>query len=236
MSTQFDNCHPDLPYEKAKSEFERLIQLAALARGQRVSPDAEAQVMMLHKFLTTQTEWLTTPGSSKYHMCIEGGLLIHSVKVCKKALELRDCWAPNLYLDSVILCALFHDLGKVWGKTVHTDEGDVIVPRYLKNDPNPDGSFVDSKQKGPYRVEESTGMEIAVRSLRMVEKFVELSDAEAQAIHGHDHYYIASNTCYQHRETPLMLITHYSDFWVGHVLEAGMDMNVDNDAHFMWST
>lgn len=240
--SELANCHADLPYKKAVEEFAKLMAVAIAKRKERLGERAEHQLFNLMNFLTIETGWFKTPGSSKYHMCIEGGLLIHSVKVCQKALELADLWAPSLYKDSVILCSMFHDLGKTWGRTSHIFGGEkgnknFILPRYVENNPGIDGSYPDPKQKGPYRVEETTGMEIAVRSLRMVEKYVDLSDAEAQSIHGHDHQYIASNGCYQHKETPLMLITHTADFWVGHVLEGGLDMNVDNQAHFVpWSS
>ena len=59
------------------------------------------------------------PASTKYHLNYEGGLLEHSVKVCRAALKLREAFidlnpslAERLPRESVIIAALLHDVCK----------------------------------------------------------------------------------------------------------------------------
>lgn len=64
-------------------------------------------------FLEGETSWLTSPASTRYHLNVEGGLLLHSVGVAETALKLRYLLAPDLSEESVVITALFHDVGKV---------------------------------------------------------------------------------------------------------------------------
>ena len=46
-------------------------------------------------FLERETSWLTSPASTRYHLNVEGGLLMHSVGVAETALRLRYLLAPT---------------------------------------------------------------------------------------------------------------------------------------------
>src|SRR5574341_1413388 len=63
--------------------------------------------------LHTQTTWLTSPASTKYHLNIEGGLLEHSIGVAETLLQLRAALAPDISEESCVIVGLFHDVGKV---------------------------------------------------------------------------------------------------------------------------
>lgn len=59
------------------------------------------------------------PASTRFHLCHRGGLVEHSLNVCKAALELlpimhrmRPDLKDELPEDSVILCSLLHDVNK----------------------------------------------------------------------------------------------------------------------------
>lgn len=59
------------------------------------------------------------PASTRFHLCNRGGLVEHSLNVCKAALELlpimhrmRPDLKDDLREDSVILCSLLHDVNK----------------------------------------------------------------------------------------------------------------------------
>ena len=43
--------------------------------------DRKEQIMKFKSFLESETCWLTSPASTKFHLNIEKGLLIHSVSV-----------------------------------------------------------------------------------------------------------------------------------------------------------
>ncbi len=46
--------------------------------------------------LHTETTWLTSPASTKYHLNKEGGLLEHSIGVAETLLQLRAALAPDI--------------------------------------------------------------------------------------------------------------------------------------------
>lgn len=63
--------------------------------------------------------FFTAPASTKFHLNEEGGLLMHSVNVCKAALSIRramieldDSLLEELPKDSVIIASLLHDTCK----------------------------------------------------------------------------------------------------------------------------
>lgn len=66
-----------------------------------------------------QLGFFKAPASSKFHLNYEGGLVEHSVNVCKMAINLRetilkmdDTLRESLPLDSVIIASLLHDVCK----------------------------------------------------------------------------------------------------------------------------
>ncbi len=70
------------------------------------------QFQKLISFMENKTEWLTSPASTKYHLCIKGGLLEHSVNVAKTMLKIKRTIAPDISDESCVIVALLHDLGK----------------------------------------------------------------------------------------------------------------------------
>ena len=86
-----------------------------------------AEFAELMKFVETETEYLTAPASTKFHLCKEGGLLEHSVNVAETLLKLKATLAPEISDESCVVVALLHDLGKV---------GMPKNPLYLKNPPD----------------------------------------------------------------------------------------------------
>ena len=63
--------------------------------------------------------FFSAPASTVFHLNIEGGLLIHSVNVCKEALALREMQIKlfpevekKLPVESVIIASLLHDVCK----------------------------------------------------------------------------------------------------------------------------
>ena len=66
-------------------------------------------INMLH----SETTWLTSPASTKYHLNRESGLLEHSIGVDETLLQLRTALAPEMSKESCVIVGLFHDIGKV---------------------------------------------------------------------------------------------------------------------------
>ena len=187
-----------------KEKYERLFE--------KVS-ERKQQMMDFKAFLEKETCWLTSPASSRFHLNIEHGLLVHSVGTTYNALKIRDSIAPDLQNESVVISALFHDLGKI---------GLPGKPYYLPND----NKWEVEKRGMTYRINPGlVTMNIAVRSLYLISKYVPLTEEEAQAIVAHDGIYPVSggvnNLDYHHKECRLQMIVHFADKWTAAVEEEG---------------
>ena len=173
----------------------------------------KAQVVAFKEYIERETSWLTSPASTRFHLNIERGLLLHSVGVTYNALGVRDLLAPDIPDESVVIAALFHDLGKV---------GYPSKPYYVRNDVQ----WEITKRGMTYKVNpEATTMNLAVRSLYLIANRVELTEDEAQAIVAHDGIYPVSggvnNLDYHHNECRLQMIVHFADKWTAAVDEEG---------------
>jgi len=160
-------------------------------------------------FLENETAWLTSPASTRFHLAEEGGLLKHSVGVANTLLQFRIMLAPWLPEESCVIVSLFHDCGKlgVQGK-----------PLYLLND----NEWMARNRGIRYKINpEVVPMGLAVRSLYLITKYIELSESEAQAIVYHDGQYIEENKIVAHKEEPLTLLLHWADYWTAHMYEEG---------------
>lgn len=232
--------HTTMTEVEAFASYKTLVENAAVLREQRFSNDKLGnQVREFSDWLCTHTAWLTAPASSKFHLCVKNGLLIHSVVVARTAQRLAATLMPDLPLDSVIICALWHDLGKVWGGPQVVKEeakpgkpARVLVelaPYYSEHPLRKDGTPAAT----PYQVTGNPcGINSATNSIRLIEKFIDLTDGEAQAILGHDGQYIPHNRDHQHKEHPLTLITHTADMWTGHVTEGNIQASWQNEVPF----
>lgn len=115
---------------------------------------------------------------------------MHSVGVAYTLLELKAALMPQLDDEYCIICALFHDVGKL---------GFLNKPLYLKNE--------NTYCYNP----EVVAMGLGTRSLYLISQKIILTEEEAQAITYHDGQYIEENKIVAHKETPLLLLLHYAD-------------------------
>ena len=191
--------------------FKRYRELLAL-----ISERKEA-VGRFSEMLETKTTWLTSPASTRFHLNIEGGLLIHSVNVTETLLKLRPLLAPGFTEESCAIVGLFHDTGKV---------GMPGRPYYLPNL----NEWEIKKQDKKYRINpDLVTIAIGARSLYLVSKYVPLSDQEAQAIVYHDGLFVPEGQSILHHEEPLTLLLHWADCWSASLLEAGKEPHSDTD-------
>ena len=175
--------------------------------------DRKDQVMKFRSFLESETSWLSSPASTRFHLNIESGLLLHSVGVTYNALRIKDLLASDITDESVVITALFHDLGKV---------GLPGKPYYLPNK----NKWEIEKRGMAYKVNPSiVTMNLGVRSLYIISQHVTLSETEAQAIVAHDGIYPVNggvvNLDYHHKECRLQMILHFADKWSAAVEEDG---------------
>jgi len=175
--------------ENVSIEYERLKSL--------VDKKKDEFNIFINK-LENETSWLTSPASTRFHLCEQKGLLIHSVGVTSTLLELKNTLMKNISDESCVIVGLFHDLGKI---------GTFNKALYIKN-----------KDTYVYN-EKVVSMGLAVRSLYLVSQYITLTDDEAQAIAYHDGQYISENKVVAHKERPLTLLLHYADYWTAHMYE-----------------
>lgn len=157
----------------------------------------------------------TAPASGGNHLHMEGGLAQHSLNVAQAAekigLALLGAEEFNKVQNSVLTCALLHDLGKCgdWGKALY-------VENILKTGKR-------SEAKPWKRNPELTNIPHGIRSVLIIQKYLfDLTEDEEYAIMYHDGLYEPSNVAVvKGHESVLYMILHWADMWASHVLEGG---------------
>jgi len=184
---------------------ERYEKLKGIIKGRKV------QFNELISFMENETAWLTSPASTKYHLCEEGGLLEHSVNVAETMIKIKSAIAPDISDESCVIVALLHDLGKA---------GMPGRPQYLTNEPSEKQKKHGYKPDYPYRFNsELTYLSVPVRSIYLAMKYIDLTEDEVQAIVYHDGQYVEDNASVATHEEPLTLLLQYADSWSGFVIE-----------------
>ena len=163
-----------------------------------------AEFAELMKFVETETEYLTAPASTKFHLCREGGLLEHSVNVAEHLLKIKDTLAPDINDESCVVVGLLHALGTA---------GMPNTPLHLKHPPA-------SNWKHPYYWNSNrVYLSVPVRSMYLIAPRFPLTEEEAQAIVYHDGQYVEDNRSVAMHEERLTLLLQYADTWSSMVME-----------------
>ena len=167
----------------------------------------------LINFMENETDYLSSPASTRFHLCRKQGLLEHSVNVAETMLKFREAVAPDINEESCIITALIHDLGKA---------GMPGKPQYLENEPTPKQKQYGFPATIPYRInDELVYLSVPVRSLYLALPHITLSESEVQAVMYHDGQYVDDNKSVATKETPLLLLLQYADTWSTFVIEKG---------------
>ena len=165
----------------------------------------------LMDYIENETEWLTAPASTRFHLCKENGLLEHSVNVAETLIRIKQALYPLIDDESCVIVALLHDLGKV---------GMPNEPLYIKNKPTENQRRAGYGPTYPYSYNNDlTYLSVPVRSLYLALPFLPLSEEETQAIIYHDGQYVEDNRSAAKNECPLTLMLQYADNWCGFVTE-----------------
>ena len=180
------------------TDYDDLLELV-VERGEAVR--------LFDAFLRHETAWLSSPASTRFHLCEPGGLIAHSVNVARTLLKLRENLAPDLSPESCVLVALYHDLGKI---------GMPGQPYYVQQPLR----YPRDGRDWRYGVNQDlVHMDVPTRSLFLLASHIWLTDQEAQAVRYHDGQYIDENQSVAHRECRLTRLLQYADNWSGGVLE-----------------
>lgn len=162
------------------------------------------------------------PCSGGNHLCCKYGLVVHSANVLRNALKIAETLLlpdefESLY-DSIVISASLHDVGKA---------GQKLVPYYVENivkdgrptKTNPVQKYKQSDTKPFMQNKDLLHIEHCIRSVVVVQQFIELSELEQHAILYHDSLYGPLKYEVVGHETKLQQIIHYADFWASHFEE-----------------
>ncbi|MEE1032750.1 MAG: HD domain-containing protein [Ruminococcus sp.] len=157
------------------------------------------------------------PCSGQYHLARVGGLAEHSLNVYEAAKKMF--FAQDIPEDSLIICALLHDLGKMgqFGKANYIPN--MLKGRATKANPNPEP--VQSEAKPYITNPDLLYVDHEVRSVVIASMFIELTEEEQQAILWHNGLYGAFKYEIPGKETPLFLLVHWADMYAARVMEKG---------------
>ena len=158
-----------------------------------------------------QSGFYDAPASTKYHGAEAGALAVHSLNVCNCAIDLANAWCGDAWvkehINSVIICALLHDLGKA---------GQFGKPYYVENILKKGRS-----EAQPFKTNEDllyTDHEIA--SVIEISRYIRLTEEEQRAILWHNGPYSIFKYEIPGKETILYMLIHFADMWASRVIES----------------
>jgi len=160
----------------------------------------------LHK-----VKFFEAPASSKYHLSVRGGLLIHSVNVCYIADRLRIHLfkSTDISLRKMYIAGILHDVGKCG--ILHNG---THYPFYVENKT---GYY-------PYKVCQLP-INFQVRDLSPIIISQLGWDLEiANAVLLHDGAYVEANKLYSHKYNPLAMLLMLADTFSCQYLESENDI------------
>ena len=131
----------------------------------------------LLEHLLNETDFFYAPCSTRYHLCVEGGLVEHSLHVDQIFDTLCEKFRPQFSTESRHLVALFHDLCKY--HCYDPAKKSRKTGRTLPNGKPEWEDYVgyDFVEEFPYGHGE--------KSVYLLQKFIKLTDEEAMAIRWH---------------------------------------------------
>lgn len=171
----------------------------------------------LLEWVEHETDFFTAPASTRYHGSYEGGLVEHSLNVYDRLVwEMENTvgasWQEIYSPESIAIIALFHDLCKI--------DRYVITEKWCK-DENGDWEAYEAYEYNKEKAEMGHG----AQSVFYLQKFIQLTELEAQAIFWHMGAYDLSPyaslaACSEtFKWNPLAFLTHRADMAATYVTE-----------------
>lgn len=149
-------------------------------------------------------ELVIAPASAKrdFHNAFAGGLVDHSLRVLRNAVKYSKAMNLNIERDSVIIAALFHDLGKI---------GDGTQPYYVKQT----DKWREEKLGEVYTHNDKLiHMSVGLRSLYVLSSHnVILTQPEWLAIYLNDGWVLQENKPYCLKEPALVHVIQTADYF-----------------------
>lgn len=150
-------------------------------------------------YVINQTNFINAPASTKYHLCIPHGTLIHSNSVTKVLIKLNNALESNIPLYKLITVGMFHDLGK------HDD--------YIINEPTEKQKQYGYKANPPYLFNtENEYIEHEAQSAYLIQKYIDLDIDEFVAILYHNSPWDGV-TKPAFKKNKLLTLINYADYY-----------------------
>lgn len=161
-----------------------------------------------------KSDFFTAPSSTRFHGAFKGGLLVHSLNVYNKFMELKN---SNIFPladiedeTSYVICPLLHDICKTYFYVEDT--------RNVKNKET--GKW---EQVSYYTIDDKIPYGHGEKSVMMIEQYIKLKPYERMAIRFHMGFsepkelWNALGAAYD--KYPFAMMLHFADMLAVHVLE-----------------
>ena len=171
----------------------------------------------LMEWVENETDFFTAPASTRYHGSYEGGLLEHSLNVYNRLLfemntVIGEGWEDIYSPETIAIVALFHDLCKI--------DRYVLTEKWRKDE---DGQWeaYDAYDYNNDKAEMGHG----AQSVYYLQKFIQLTEIEAQAIYWHmgaydiSPYSSLANCSETFKWNPLAFLVHRADMAATYITE-----------------
>lgn len=142
-------------------------------------------------YVINETNFINAPCSTKYHLCIPHGLLTHSNSVTKILIKLNNTLNANIPLYKLIICGLFHDLGKHDDYELNTEK---------------------NKYYAPYVFSQSSYSEHEQQSVYLLMKYNLLDEEDFIAIISHNSPWDGVTKC-NFKQNKLMTLLQMADYY-----------------------
>lgn len=154
------------------------------------------------------TDFYIAPASTKWHDSFKGGLLLHSLTVAARIIEIAEVsvYSNKVHLEDAILCALVHD----WCKINKYEQ-------FMRNQKNEETGQWEKVPSYKYREDIMVPLGHGEASMYIAMKMFNLSQEEAVAIRNHmgkwaaDNSYNITDLQYANENYPLNLLLQFAD-------------------------
>lgn len=186
---------PPLTPENIEENFLKFVELCG-----KLGDRSELVINMINE-LSEQLATCPASGKTKYHRAEPGGLVDHSLRVYSNVRKLASTFKKSIPVESLIITALFHDLGKIGdGETEYfVQQNDVWRRDKL-------GEVYTHNQN-------ITHMQVPDRSLYLLQKYgIVLSVDEMLAIKLHDGFIVEGNREHCLKEPAIATLLMMADY------------------------
>lgn len=171
----------------------------------------------LMEWVENETDFFTAPASTRYHGSYAGGLLEHSLNVYNRLVfemntVIGEGWEEIYSPETIAIVALFHDLCKI--------DRYVLTEKWRKDE---DGQW-EAYDAYDYNKEKAE-MGHGAQSVYYLQKFIQLTEIEAQAIYWHmgaydiSPYSSLANCSETFKWNPLAFLVHRADMAATYITE-----------------